>query len=72
MLGRIEEARLRTQLILINDFQNFRTISSCVHFTDLIESDSFKLKLNVELVNILFDYYVKQGMEEKLVREKCS
>lgn len=69
---RIEEARLRAHIIVINDFQNYRTVSSCVHFTELLDSDSFKLKLNVHLMNMLLDYYVKQEMDEEIAIEKCS
>ncbi|CAF0723942.1 unnamed protein product [Brachionus calyciflorus] len=67
----IEEARLRTQLILIENFQDYRTVSSCIHFTELLEYDTFRLKLIVNLMNILFDYYIKHGMDEPMALEKC-
>ncbi len=68
----MEEARLRNQLILIENYQDSRVRYSCLMFSELINDDTFKLKLNVHLMKILTDYYKKRNMDENLAIEKSS
>lgn len=68
----MEEASLRTNLILIENYQDARISSACLMFSELIGADVFKLKLNVHLMFILTEHYHKRGMYEKEAMEKCS
>ena len=68
----MEHARLRSQLILIENLQDSKIVCSCITFSELMHADSFRLKLNVYLMNILNDYYIKRGMEAQLANKKCS
>jgi len=40
-------------------------------FGELINANTFKLKLNVHLMQTLYDYYIRRGMEPAVSREKC-
>lgn len=68
----MEEAKLRTNLILIESFQNERIFSACLIFSELVGADVFRLKLNVHLMSILTEHYRKRGMDESQAVEKCS
>lgn len=68
----MEEARLRTNLILIENYQDTRLNSACLIFSELIGADVFKLKLNVHLMPIVAEHYQKRGMGETEAIEKCS
>ena len=68
----VEEARLRTNLILIEDYENNIVTSSCITFSELINADTFKLKLNVCLMRILNSYFEKQGMDSRAAVEKTK
>jgi hypothetical protein len=70
--ARMEEARLRTNLILINNFQDDRISASCIMFSELINADTFKLKLCVHLMKILTEYYKKKNMDENQAMEKSK
>ena len=66
----VEEARLRTNLILIENFDNTIISSSCIAFSELINADIFKLKLNVCLMKILNTHFEKQGMTKEMANER--
>lgn len=68
----MEEARLRTNLILIENFQNMRITSACLIFCELVGADVFRLKLNIHLMSILTEHYRKRGMDETQALDKCS
>ena len=69
----MEEARLRSHVIAIKNYENYRILSSSILFSELIHGHTFKIKLNIHIIkNILFDYYKKRGLDEKLASEKCS
>lgn len=70
---RMDEARIRTHVIAIQNYENDTIVSSCVIFSELINGNTFKIKLNVHLMKIiLFDYYKKRGIDEKSASDKCS
>jgi hypothetical protein len=66
----MEEARLRTNLILINNYRDDRISASCIMFSELINADTFKLKLSVHLMKILTEFYKQKNMDESLAMEK--
>ena len=68
----VEEARLRTNLILIENFDNTTICSSCITFSELINADTFKLKLNVCLMKILNAHFGKQGMTNEMANERTK
>jgi len=68
----VEEARLRTNLILIENFGNTIISSSCITFSELINADTFKLKLNVCLMKILCAHFEKQGMTSEMANERTK
>jgi hypothetical protein len=68
----LEEAKLRTNLILIENFEDFKISSSCLTFSELINVDTFKLKLNVHMMKILQEYFIKRGMDLRTATDKCS
>ena len=68
----MEEAKLRNTLILIENFDSPRVVSSCLTFAELLNSDTFKLKLNIYLLKTLNEYYVRRGMEQEMSSEKCK
>ncbi len=68
----MEEARLRTNLILIKNYEDQRVFASCLMFSELMNADTFRLKLNVHLMKILTDFYKKRGTEETQALEKSS
>jgi hypothetical protein len=70
--SRVEEARLRSNLILIENYEKDRIVSSCLQFNELINADTFKLKLNLYLVRFLSNFYKKRGMDDISASEKCS
>ena len=69
---RIEEAILRNSLILIENYENPRIVRSCLTFGELLNTDTFKLKLNCYLMSTLNEYYMKRGMEQSASADKCS
>ena len=71
-LTRMEEARLRTNLISIENYQDQCMVSSCLMFAELINADTFRLKLNIHLMNILTEYHKSRGIESELADKKCS
>lgn len=68
----MEEAKLRNTLILIENFNSPRVVSSCLAFAELLNSDTFKLKLNVYLLKTLNDYYTHRGMDREVSAVKCQ
>ena len=68
----VEEARLRTNLILIENFENNVITNSCITFSELINADTFKVKLNTCLMQILNAHFEKQGMDHKTAVEKTK
>lgn len=67
----MEEAKLRNNLILIENYENQRIVSACLTFAELMNADTFRLKLNVYMMKTLGDYYMSRGMEMSLATEKC-
>lgn len=67
----MEEAKLRNNLILIENFNQPGLVSSCLTFGELLNADTFKLKLNVYLMETLNEYYMQRGMERAVSAEKC-
>jgi hypothetical protein len=41
-------------------------------FSELINADTFKLKLCIHMMNILYEHYKKHGMDQQMADEKCS
>ncbi len=68
----MQEAKLRTNLILIDNYEDHVVINSCLTFSEFMNADTFKLKLTVCLMKILSDYYKRRGMDEQLAVEKCK
>jgi hypothetical protein len=68
----LEEARLRTHLILIDYYDNQKIVSSCLTFSELLNVDTFKMKLTVYLITSLNEYYIKHGLSLQVARKKCS
>lgn len=68
----IEQARLRAELISIESFQDQKIVSSCIIFDELLNANSFRIKLNIHLMKILNEYYVKRGMDGAEASKKCQ
>ena len=67
----MEEAKLRNNLILIENYESQRIVSACLTFAELMNADTFRLKLNVYMMKTLGDYYISRGMEKSVAAEKC-
>ena len=68
----MQEAKFRSNLILIDHYDDPTTINSCLTFSEFMNADTFKLKLTICLMKILFEYYKRRGMDEQLAGEKCK
>ena len=68
----MQEAKLRANLILIDNYDDPVTVNSCLTFSEFLTADTFKLKLTVCLMKILFEYYKRRGMDEQSAGEKCK
>ncbi len=68
----MQEAKLRCNLILIDHYDDPTIVNSCLTFSEFMNADTFKLKLTICLMKILFEYYKRRGMDEHLAGEKCK
>ena len=70
---RMDEARIRTHVIAIQNYENNRIASSCVIFSELISGNTLKIKLHIHMIkNTLFNYYIKHGLDAASSSDKCS
>ncbi len=57
---------------MIENYKDSKITSSCIAFSELINADTFKLKLTLHMMNILYDHYKKHGLDQQMADEKCS